>query len=95
MAAVIDRVDGGCQLHEGVGLHEGEHPSGRDGGGSSARHRRCCPPTPIRRRDILQGHLRLAGSGVSSRVTAGCSARPPRAAAAPRDATRSSSRRSP
>jgi hypothetical protein len=32
MAAVTDRVDGGRQLHEGVGLHEGEHPSGRDGG---------------------------------------------------------------
>jgi hypothetical protein len=85
MAAVTDRVDGGRQLHEGVSLHEGEHPSGRDGGDSSAHHRRCCPRTPVRRRDILQGHRRPAVSGVSSRATAGCGARPPRAAAAAAD----------
>jgi hypothetical protein len=69
MAVVTDCVDGGRQLHEGVGLHEGEHPSGRDGGGSSAHHRRCCPPTPIRQRDILQGHRRPAGLGVSGSAT--------------------------
>jgi hypothetical protein len=56
MAAITDRVDGGRQLHEGADLHEGEHPSGRDRGGSNAHHRHYCPPTPVRRRDILQGH---------------------------------------
>jgi hypothetical protein len=77
MAAVIDRVDGGRQLHEGVGLHKGEHPSGRDGGGSSARYR------------LLSSNTR-SSTGYSTRAPAssrfgcrrGCDAWPPCAAAA-------------
>jgi hypothetical protein len=35
----------------------------------------CCPPTPVRRRDILQGHRRPAGSGVAEAATRGLLAR--------------------
>jgi hypothetical protein len=86
MATVTDRVDRGRQLHEGAGLHEGEHPSGHDRGGSNAHHWRYCPPTLVRRWDILQGHRRPVGSGVSGSAAAGCGARSPCAALAPRDA---------
>jgi hypothetical protein len=86
MAAITNRVDGGRQHHEGAGLHEGDHPSGRGGGGSSTHDQRCCPPTLVRRWDILQGHQRPAGSGVSGRAAAGCGARPPCVAVAMRDA---------
>jgi hypothetical protein len=76
MAAVTDRVDGWRLLHEGADLHEGEHPSGHNEGGSRTNHRRCCPPTHVRQRDILQGHRRLAGSGVSGRAATGCCTQP-------------------